>query len=171
MNKKIESSAHIDQNTSIPAAMNYWEIFLFDQGRSEYTIKAFLGDLKLLQKFLPPDTTIGQITAPDLNHFIEWLLKGRGRNIPCSPKSLARRITTIKSFFRWLSTYRRIPYDPAAEIAQQTVTSPLPEVLTTAELNRALDTARKMMRGKKPDSRPFILFKLLIDTGIKKSEW
>jgi len=170
MNQITGQSIHIDPGTSIPAALNYWEVYLYDKKRSKYTIKSFLGDLRLMQKFLPPDTTIGQITTPDLNRFIDWLEKGRGRNIPCSPKSLTRRITSLKSFFGWLSTNSRIASNPAEAIVQQTVISPLPNVLSTEELLKALETARKMMVDEKPDSRPFVLLKLLLDTGIKKSE-
>ena len=170
MNQTSDQSIHIDSGTSIPAALNYWEIYLTDQPKSKYTVKSFLGDLRLMQKFLPPDATIGQITTSDLNRFIDWVEKGRGKNIPCSPKSLARRITSLKSFFSWLSDHGRIPFNPAKEILQRTVISPLPQVLSTEELLKALETARKMMAGEKPDSRPFVLFKLLLDTGIKKSE-
>ena len=170
MNQDESTSLHIDARTSIPAAMNLWELYLLDQGRSEHTVKSFLGDLRLLTRFLLPGTEIGRVSTQDLANFISWLENGRGRNIPCSPKSLSRRVTTIKSFFRWLAANGRIPFDPAAEIAQQSVISPLPEVLTSAEIKKALDVAQKWMVGRNPDSRPYVLFKLLMDTGIKKSQ-
>ena len=170
MSASDDNTIHITPHTNLTAAMQYWKIYLLDQGRSSYTVKAFLGDLKLLAKFLPPDTEIGNITTNDLNHFIDWLENGRGKNIPCSPKSLARRVTTLKSFFRWLTKSGRITSDPASEINQKTVISPLPEVLTSQELVKVLNAARKMMVGDHPDSRPFVLLKILLDTGIKKSE-
>lgn len=166
METKPSTSFHIDQHSSLPAVLNLWEIYLRDQGRSDFTIKAFRGDIRLLQKFLPPDAEIGQITNNDLNRFIEWLKNGRGKGIPCSPKSLSRRITSIKSFFRWLSTNGRIFSDPADTLLQQSVISPLPEVLTEAEVKKVLEAAKKF----KGDPRPFVLIKLLLETGIKKSE-
>jgi integrase/recombinase XerD len=162
--------AHINQESSIKAAQNIWETYLLDQGRSEYTIKSFRGDLNLLSRFLPADIVIGDITTNDLNHFIDWLEKGRGKNIPCSPKSLARRITTLKSFFRWLAEHGRINTNPAEAILQQSVISPLPEVLTEKETQRVLETARDFMNVGKSDARPYTLLKLLLETGIKKSE-
>jgi integrase/recombinase XerD len=113
MNQANIPNAHVDSQSSIMAAMDIWEIYLLDQGRSQYTVKSFRGDLRLLSKYLPADKTVGNITTTDLTHFIEWLESGRGRNIPCSPKSLARRITTLKSFFRWLAEHGRIGTDPA----------------------------------------------------------
>lgn len=165
-----ENTAHLDQQSSILTAMNLWEVFLLDQGRSEYTIKSFRGDIRLLIKFLPPDIAIGDITTNDLNRFIEWLENGRGKNVPCSPKSLSRRITTIKSFFRWLADHGRISFNPAETILQQSVISPLPEVLTEEETEMVLETADNLMHNEKADARPYTLLKLLLETGIKKSE-
>jgi len=170
MNSFVDNSAHIDQQSSIPAAASIWEIYLRDQGRSEYTIKSFRGDIRLLTKFLPPDVTVGDIHTSDLNQFFEWLENGRGKNIPCSPKSLARRVTTIKSFFRWLSEHGRISFDPAESILQHSVISPIPEILTVKEEQTALAATKSMLEGENVDYRPFVLLKLLFETGIKKSE-
>ncbi len=170
MNNDISNIPHVNNFTSIPAAMSFWEIYLSDQEKSDHTIKAFLGDLRLLTKFLPPDIAIGDITNSDLNRFIEWLENGRGKNISCSPKSLSRRITTLKSFFRWLFEHGRIESNPAEKIIQHTVISPLPDILTSADLSLILDTCDHIRYSKKPDARPLALFKLLLETGIKKSE-
>jgi site-specific recombinase XerD len=161
---------HITASTSIPAAMKTWKIFLTDQGKSSYTIKAFSGDLGLLTKFLPPDIVIGDITTQDLNRFIDWLEQGRGKNIPCSPKSLSRRVTTLKSFFKWLFDHGRISHDPAEKVVQHSVISPLPIVLNANEMDLVLEAANNYRFLDKPDLRPITLLKLLLETGIKKSE-
>ncbi len=159
---------HINPMTSLTPAIKAWEFYLLDQGKSVYTVKAFLGDLELLTRYLPPDRTIGSITTADLNQFLAWLTGGRG--IPCSPKSLSRRITSIKSFFRWLHSGGRILVDPAEKVVQQSVISPLPEILTEEEQAKLLDTASEMRTAVKPDPRPYLLYTLLISTGIKKGE-
>jgi hypothetical protein len=46
-------TSHLTQNTSLVSAINSWEMFLADQGRSPNTIKAFLSDVRLLTTFLP----------------------------------------------------------------------------------------------------------------------
>ena len=73
MKNDFSEIPHINPSTSITSAMNFWKIYLADQEKSEYTIKAFLGDLHLLAKFLPPDIGIGDISTSDLNRFIQWL--------------------------------------------------------------------------------------------------
>ena len=100
---KTTDSAHITTKTLLPTAINGWEMFMQDQGRSHHTVKAFLSDVRFLTKFLAPDKAIGTITTDDLNRFFTWMEKDRG--IPCSPMTLSRRITSVKSFFRWLHQY------------------------------------------------------------------
>ncbi len=162
------TSAHISAQTTLIPAINAWKYYLEDQGSSPHTIKAFIGDLNLLASYLPPDRILGSISTTDLNNFLNWLQKGRG--VPCSPKSLARRITSIKAFFRWLKEYGVLLVDPAEEVVQKSVISPLPTVLSANEVHLALKVADDFWRQAPHDTRYLALFDLLINTGLKKSE-
>ena len=71
-----------------------------------------------------PDRAIGAITTADLNRFFEWMEKEH--DVPCSPKTLARRITSTKSLFRWLHQFGVLTIDPAEKVAQRSAISPLP---------------------------------------------
>jgi integrase/recombinase XerD len=95
--EEVYPSAHITENSLLIPTIKAWRYYLDDQAMSPHTIKAFSGDLQLLAGYLPPDRLLGDITNSDLVNFLEWLDKGRG--IPCSPKTLARRTTSIKAFF------------------------------------------------------------------------
>ncbi len=159
---------HITQDTSFLPAIRSWEVFLRDQGRSNFTIKAFVGDLNLFASYFPVDTTIGSITTNEINYFLDWLQTGR--NVSCSPKSLSRRITSIKAFFRWLTQSGRLSVDPAEKVLQKSVISPLPQVLTPDEELKVVESAMKMRTAIKPDARPYTLLTLLLTTGIKKGE-
>jgi site-specific recombinase XerD len=166
MSEKL--SAHISKDTALIPALTGWEIYLNDQGRSPHTVKAFLGDMTLLVSFLPTDITLGKISTTDLNNFLDWLKKGRG--VPCSPKTLARRITSIKSFFRWLHSNGVLLVDPAEKVVQKSVISPLPEVLTSEEIEAVIQVAQDYRGGEKTDTRYYALVSLLLATGIKKNE-
>jgi integrase/recombinase XerD len=163
-----KNPSHLNQNTPLITAINSWEMYLADQGRSPNTIKAFLSDVRLLTTFLPQDTTVGKITTKDLNRYFEWMEKER--DVPCSPKTLARRITAVKSMFRWLHQYGVLMVDPAEKVAQRSAISPIPTVLTPKEYDEVLLAADRHRRAAKPDARPYTLVYLLLTTGIKKSE-
>jgi site-specific recombinase XerD len=168
MSPETNFPAHITARTSLVPAINAWRIYLNDQGKSPHTVKAFIADMNLLAAYLPPDRPLGAITTNELNNFLDWLQKGRG--VPCSPKTLARRITSIKSFFRWLAHYGIIILDPGEKVLQQSVVSPLPQVLTDEESEKVLEAANRHRRGPQPDARYYTLLALLLETGIKKSE-
>ncbi|MBW8010832.1 MAG: tyrosine-type recombinase/integrase [Chloroflexi bacterium] len=162
------SISHITAKTPLTPTINAWKIYLDDQGSSIHTIKAFSADVKLLASYLPPDRQVGAITTKELNDFLNWMKTGRG--VPCSPKTLSRRITSLKSFFRWLQNNGIVLVDPAEKVIQKSVLSPLPSVLTEEEVHAVLETADRHRHGPKPDSRPFTLVELLLHTGIKKGE-
>lgn len=164
----VLTTAHITPQTTLIPAINAWRYFLIDQGNSPHTVKAFTADLKLLASYLSPDRTIGSIATPDLNSFLDWMQKGRG--VPCSPKTLSRRITSLKAFFRWLHTNGVLLIDPAEKVLQRSVVSPLPIILTADEVEAALNAAREYWEKPPHDPRHLALFELLINTGIKKSE-
>ncbi len=161
-------SAHITSQSLLHPTITAWQYYLEDQGNSIHTVKAFTADLQLLAKYLPADHTLGKIDTTDLNNFLDWLQNNRG--VPCSPKTLARRITSIKAFFRWLHQNGIILIDPAEKVLQKSVISPLPEVLTEKEIQKVLKAAEFHRHSARPDSRPLALLQLLLATGIKKGE-
>lgn len=156
---------------SIQAAMGAFENHMIEEGLSPNTIKAFLSDIRLLIKFLPVGQAVGDIGTKDLNDFLNWLLYDRG--VPCSRKSYARRVTTLKFFFGWLHDSGVLATDPSEAVIQVSVSSPLPTLPTLAQLEQALTVSSDMRKGndqQKPDARPHLLLTLLLQTAVKKSE-
>lgn len=169
MKQKNEAiNAHISESTLLQPAIQAWKYFLRDQGRSHHTLKAFEADMMLLEEFMPTDKQIGQISTKELEDYLTWLEKDRG--VPCSPKTLSRRITSLKSFFRWLSQNAVVSVDPAEKLIQKTVTSPLPTVLTAQELKVALEAADSIRTSASADPRPYVLMLLVLETALKKGE-
>jgi integrase/recombinase XerD len=162
------STAHITSETSLTPAINAWKIYLHDQDNSIHTVKAFSADVKLLAGYLSPDHSLGSVSTTDLNNFLHWMQHERG--VPCSPKTLSRRITSLKAFFRWLQANGVILVDPAEKVVQKSVLSPLPEALEAGEVELILETANRHREAAQPDARPYALLKLLLDTAIKKGE-
>jgi len=165
---ETKSTAHITVQSLLLPTINAWQIYLEDQGASPHTVKAFMADLRLLGSYLPADRSLGAITTQELLNFLDWLQNDRG--VPCSPKTLARRITSIKAFFRWLHKNGVLLVNPAEKVPQKSVISPLPVVLTTEETDIILDLAKQYRTAKKADARYYTLVALLLETGIKKGE-
>lgn len=161
----------LSAEASIQAALGAFEQYMEAEGLAENTRKAFASDIRLLGKYLGIGQPIGEIGTKNLNDFLNWLVYERG--VPCSQKSYARRVTTLKKFFSWLHESGVLPDDPATAVIQVSVSSPLPTLPTEIELERALAVSSALREGSseaRPDVRPHMLLTLLLQTGIKKSE-
>lgn len=155
-------------DASLAAAASAFHGHMLRQGFSDNTIKAFQADLRLFSKYTGANRAIRNIGQADLEQFMAWLRTDRG--VPCSPKSYARRLTTLKVFFGWLAESGLLTTDPAAPLPHEPPTTPLPTVLYDNQVNDLLRATRDLLWAAKPDSRPYLLATLILQTGIKKNE-
>jgi integrase/recombinase XerD len=156
-------------DSPIPIAMRAFDEYMLRKGFSDNTIKAFRNDLKIFHQFIGAETRLHQVATTHLDDFLQWLQHERGT--PCSAKTLARRITTLKVFFGWLHGIGVLGTDPAEPVLQQPARPPLPTILRDDEINKLLRTAQNYLWDRnKPDARPYLLVNLLLQTGMKKAE-
>ncbi len=160
--------ADVSIQTPLEYAIPFFQQHLFREGKTEHTVNSFTSDLGVLLEFGVGGLPLGQIDTERLTQFLDWMEHRRG--VPCSRKTYARRVTTLKVFFKWLKDQQIIPYDPAALLIQRSGPAPLAEILTEAQIEAALSAAMLERVKEKPDARPEFLFRLILMTGIKKSE-
>jgi len=163
-----DPAAQLTPNSSLRTAVAAFQPHMQRRDFSPHTIKAFNYDLQILEEFLGAGTAVNQISTQELNGFLNWLIGGRG--VPCSPKSLARRVTTLKVFFGWLAEAGVIPDDPAEPVVHRPVMPPLPRVLSDTEVEQVLAVTQAARTAERPDARPHLLVTLVLHTGIKKGE-
>lgn len=166
-----ETTARLTGTAPLKAAIVAWREYMETESLNNdkfslHTIKAFSGDLNLFAQFTGAGKNVGQLTTRELESWLQWQRTAK----KCSPKTYARRVTSLKSFFRWLAQSQVVGKDPAAPLIQHSVLSPLPEYLTDEEVEKALQAAQALRQAEKPDLRPHVLFTLLLQTGIKKNE-
>ena len=164
----VVAPSGLGPDSSLRAALGGFELHMQREGFAENTIKAFLSDLGILGEFVGVGRAIGSISTRDLNRFTHWLVHERG--VPCSPKSLARRVTTLKVFFGWLVEADVLPSDPADPVVHKPAMAPLPDILSDAGVERMLGVTQGLRHAEKPDARPHLLVTSLLHTGIKKGE-
>lgn len=100
-------------------SIDKFRVWLFVRGKSEQTVKAYSTDLKMF--LLATETPVDQQEYEELS--ARWLTMNRNK---VSPKTTARRLTSLKAFARWagwgpvLEDYRRPE-------AAKSMPHPLPE--------------------------------------------
>jgi site-specific recombinase XerD len=162
-------SAPLRADSTLASAIEAFDEYMIRKGFSENTIKAFRNDLKITTEFLGAETPLLRIRTEDLESYLYWLQHERGK--PCSAKTLARRITTLKVFFGWLHGIGVLGTDPAEPVVQQSTKTPLPTILREDEIGRLARVAQgRLLDHKHADARPYLLVNLLLQTGMKKAE-
>jgi site-specific recombinase XerD len=162
------SPDEISKYTPLGATFEHFRQFLLKEGKSPHTVKAFIGDMNLLAVCTDENTPISKYTTTVLNEYLDWMENRRG--VSCSRKTYARRVTTLKVYFKWLRGLKSIPHDPALAILQRSGPAPLSNILDFQQVKTVMDVSMRQKKGEDIDYRPELLFRLLLQTGIKKSE-
>ncbi|MBN8635261.1 MAG: tyrosine-type recombinase/integrase [Anaerolineae bacterium] len=163
-----QSEADLNRHTTLKDTIALFQRFLLREGKSQHTLKAFTADMGVFSEFAGDEAAVGSFSTERLNEFLHWMQHERG--VPCSQKTYARRVTTLKVYFKWLNAIHVLEVDPARAVLQVPQAAPLAVVLTPEEVDEVLAFAASLRRGDKPDARPETLFRLLLETGIKKNE-
>jgi len=116
-----------------------FESFLrLEKGLSANSIAAYINDINKLMVF--SDEELKKL-APEkvkLNHlkkFVEWI-NDKG----VSPRTQARTISGIKSFYKYLLMESKITNDPTTLLESPKIGRKLPDVLTIEEIDLMIDT-------------------------------
>jgi len=121
----------------IEEAIPIFERYLLGAGKAQQTISNFAGDIRQLARYYPARPLHTLVTA-DLQLFLGHLQ----RDHHLSEKTITRKITSFKSFFRFLSSIELVPYDVAAYLIYPALQPQLPDILSDEEMTRLLDVTR-----------------------------
>ena len=163
-----QSVDDLEGSTPLSATFDLFADFLRGEGKTEHTVKAFIGDLRLLAEFTGSALPTGDLHTSRLVDFLRWMERDRG--LPCSRKTYARRVTSLKVYCKWLYANDVLAEDPAQPLRQRSGPAPLSHVLTDKQVSDCLFAASQTPPGRPHDARPPFLFRLLLETGIKKAE-
>ncbi len=114
-----------------------YEIYLrLERGLSKNTVEAYTDDLNKLFRFVAAEgRPVLEITYADLQQFVAQLY-----DAGISPRSQARIISGIRSFYRYLVLEGYLKSDPTQLLESPRIGRRLPEVLTVGEIDRILAT-------------------------------
>jgi len=99
-----------------------------EKSYSNHTIKAYKNDLSRFLAFLPKKISgFDKVNRESIRGFLESEIDRKDMNKPVSNKTIARRLASIKSFFKYLLQSEQIINNPAALIKTQKVIQSLME--------------------------------------------
>lgn len=141
-------------------ALNQFVEFLKSGKKASATIIAYRKDIDqlLVQLQKMGRNTADEVTTEDLNGFLS-LLSGQGY----TPKSISRKINSIKTFYRFLVANKITANNVASSIAHPKFDSKAPRILSRMEYRALRDAARD-------DVRTAAVIELLLQTGMRIGE-
>lgn len=154
----------MDDSQHLPWMEAFLEYLRSEVRASPHTIKAFGIDLRDLREFLDyqyAGVALADVDRNMLFHFVRSL--GHWEDT-----TVARKITAVRSFFRFLMRTERISVNPAQWLKRPKVKQRLPSFLTVDEVFRLLDAASES--DKFGEIRMAFAVRLIYTTGIRVGE-
>lgn len=151
----------------MPSNFNWtlWTEFLQHlrhRGLSPLTLDAYERDLQQLAQLLPDQLNSSQITRL---HLVGALKKLSGRGD--KPASLARKLSTWRTYFSFLQQHGQISSNPASNIKAPKAGARLPKAVPAEKLNQAFDHP---VANTPLSIRDQAIFELLYGSGLRLSE-
>lgn len=139
-----------------------------EQGASRETIRSYHADLRQFHAFLKDfgqangDCRPGEIEAAMIRNYLAWLdRKGEKKS------SLARKLATLRSFYRFLLREGQVTRNPAEEIRTPKLPKSLPRVLTKEDADTLMDLPKADTLLARRDRA---ILETLYSTGARVSE-
>ena len=139
----------------------FFTYFEIEKNYSSHTILNYRIDLEEFAGFLGK-TPIENVEYPDLRRFLAQL---KGRNL--KPRSLARKLSSLRSFFKFLQREGVIKSNPAKLLVTPKLDKPLPHFMSEEESVQLIEAPKT---GKINSPRDRAIFEILYSTGIRVSE-
>jgi integrase/recombinase XerD len=144
-------------------ASAYRTHLLLEKSLSRHSVEAYMDDLNKLLKYLH---TIGrspqEVVLEDLQELVVSL-----HEMGINPRSQARIISGIKSFYRFLELEKRITKDPTELLEAPKIGLKLPEFLTLYEINAMIDV---IDLSQPEGQRNKAILETLYSCGLRVSE-
>lgn len=158
-----ESASHHDNSPLLPTIKLYVRYLRLERNLSPNTIEAYRNDLAHLEAFMMRnDLKLENVTLEQLHTFAASL-----HEYGITPRSQARVLSGVRSFFRFLVLDGVVENDPTELLEWPSLPEHLPVVLTLEEIDRIEDS---IDLSKAEGARNRAIIEVLFSCGLRVSE-
>ncbi len=141
---------------------NFLQMMSAERGASQNTLCAYERDLEQFLVFADVDD-YKQISAQTIRSFLQYLSSKR-----FASKTLARKLSAVREFCKFLYSEKVINDNPAADILTPKQEKPLPKFLSYEDIKSLIDKA--VEKNEYRWSRVAVMIELMYATGLRVSE-
>lgn len=153
----------MNKNKTLDVLQEYWYFLKFEKGLSENTLLAYRRDMEKLADFMA-DTPVS-IEHAELKHLQEFIITISSLGI--HPRSQARILSGIKSFYYFLNYKNRRDDNPTELLESPKIGMRLPEVLSINEIDSMIAS---IDLSKPEGQRNKAIIEVLYGSGLRVSE-
>lgn len=158
-----ESASHHENSPLLPTIKLYVRYLRLERNLSPNTIEAYRNDLAHLEAFMMRnDLKLENVTLEQLHTFAASL-----HEYGITPRSQARVLSGVRSFFRFLVLDGVVESDPTELLEWPSLPEHLPVVLTLEEIDRIEDS---IDLSKAEGARNRAIIEVLFSCGLRVSE-
>jgi len=138
----------------------------YEKHFSKHTVTAYQNDLFQFQKFISENFDTDEITIINHQMIRSWLVQLMNDKI--SARSVARKLTTLKTFYRFLLKENIVESNPMAKVQSPKIQKRLPVFVEETPMNILLDNIE--FENNFEGVRDKLIINILYSTGIRLSE-
>jgi integrase/recombinase XerC len=149
----------------------YVEYLRYERNASPHTIRNYRSDLLQFRDFLAGENKEAKVSVKSIDpHHIRGFLAFLFQKEE-EKSSIARKLATLRAFFKFLSREQLLAENPAAAISTPKLDKKLPRIMTEEEMNTFLDrVAQAAEIGDPAMFRDRAIMELLYASGLRVSE-
>lgn len=152
--------------TSYPQVKSFIEYLQFEKRYSQHTIVSYQTDLEQFFAFLISQYDSPPLASVNAGFVRSWLAEMRNEDM--TPKSLNRKISSLKSFFKYLMKAGEVKQSPMTTIAAPKVGKRLPSFVAQNDMHTLQQYVEFPDTWKGQTDK--LLLDLLYATGMRLSE-
>lgn len=147
--------------------INRFLLYISDEKRySAHTIKAYQNDISSFSVFLDTEFEINHLSHATPEMIRSWVVSLMDKKN--SPRSVNRKVSSLKSFYKFLLKKGVIEKDPSTTISTLKVPRRLPSYIEKGQINEYLDSEKNETDFVKARDR--LIIDLLYSSGLRRSE-
>lgn len=144
-------------------AEDFLAMMAAERGASQNTLSAYNRDIEQFLVFADVEGDLNLISPQTVQSFLQYLSSKH-----FAPKTLARKLSAVREFCKFLYSEKIIATNPAAEVLTPKQEKPLPKFLSLEEITGLINAAKE--KNEYRWSRVAVMIELMYATGLRVSE-
>jgi integrase/recombinase XerC len=151
---------------------HFLDYIAIERKYSGRTVEAYRDDLRDFCRFLgwePEEFNPDDLDESDVKAWMLYMLEEQHQ----SPRSVKRRLSALRSFYKWALRLKKVPKDITARVIPPKADKPLPVFFRQEEMDQALSSSRDLESSTSrslDDMRDDLIISLLYQTGMRQAE-